>query len=584
MTLKTRVRILCVDDEPEVLRGLRLVLGRDYEMVEALSGEAALEAISGDGEFAVIVSDMRMPRMNGAELLSRLVAIAPHTPRILLTGEADLSSAIAAVNEGQIFRFLTKPCLPTDLRRAVAAAVDRFQAQKHEITSMRRKLVVEQCKIDSLTGLASRQDLMAILESAAYDASVAGGDIVAFFISIDASDTPIIPGELPWEDELALVIADRLRQQFGDARAIGRWDTGQFVVLESSKAVCDMSLVERAEEMHRALTVSIESGQEAVGVGARVGVARLTDRLQWQSLIRQAACASRDSRSMQGVCLYQHEVPSPDSRNRQLVRAMRQALSGHQFRLHYQPIVNIDTNVAPAIEALVRWEHPVLGAVSPATFIPVAEQSGHILDIGRWVLWQACREVQPILTDGIMKLAVNISARQVMERNFLPELEKCLTHFAIPAGTLELELTESAMASDIGALRAALEAVRSLNVRISVDDFGTGYSSLSYLSRLPVDTIKVDRIFVRDFLMGGGTIIRAALAMAKEFGKEVIIEGVETDAMLEQVRGLGATLVQGYLFATPMPLLQMSHWLSVSEAAALQGTNLRQSVGRGGER
>jgi EAL domain-containing protein (putative c-di-GMP-specific phosphodiesterase class I)/CheY-like chemotaxis protein len=564
-----------VDDESEVLRGIQLILGREYEVVTALGGEAALEVIGREGEFAVIISDMRMPGMSGAELLSRVVAIAPHTQRILLTGETDLSSAIAAVNEGQIFRFLTKPCSPPELRRAVAAAVERFQAQKHERTTMRRKLEVEQFKIDPLTGLASRQHLMAILEAAAYDASDGNRDTVAIFIAIDASDAPTIPGEFPWEDELALVIADRLRQLFGDARAIGRWDVGQFVVLDSSMAIGDVALVERAEEVHRVLTATVESGQEAVRVGARVGVARLADRLQWQSLIRQAAGAARDVPETHGVCLYRHDVVSLDSRNRQLVRAMRQALPRNEFRLHYQPIVNIDTNGAYAIEALIRWEQPVLGSVSPATFIPVAEQSGDIADIGRWVLWHACREIQPFLTNGILRLAVNISARQVVEKNFLPDLEKCLAHYAIPAGMLEMELTESAMASDIGALRTVLEGVRNLGVRISVDDFGTGYSSLSYLSRLPIDTIKVDRTFVHEFLVGGGTIIRAALAMAKEFGKEVIIEGVETEAMLEQVRGLGATLVQGYLFATPMPLLQLSQWLSVSEAAALQGNHLR---------
>jgi predicted signal transduction protein with EAL and GGDEF domain len=561
MNTDARVRILCVDDEPEVLRGLQLVLHAEYEVVTAVGGRAALELLRGEGEFAVIISDMRMPEMSGAELLAQSLSIAPATQRILLTGQTDLSSAIAAVNDGQIFRFLTKPCPPPELRRAVAAAVDRFRSQELERTAMRRKLEHDQLMIDPLTNLASRRHLMAILESAAYDASDAGFDTVAYFINIDASDEPSIPRELPWGDELATITADRLREYFGSARAIGRWGSEQFVVIELSADLSESDLDVRGEKLLEALTRPVQIDQDHVAVGARVGMARLTDRLHWQSLIQQAAGAAREVRGMAGVCRHQNDVPSQSARQRQLLRALRQAHENVEFKLHYQPIVNINTDSVHSLESLIRWEHKVLGSVSPATFIPVAEQSGDIVGIGKWVLWRACHEFQPFLKEGNLRLAVNVSARQVMEKDFLPDLEKCLLQYAIPADTLEMELTETALVGDIGELRAVLEGVRNLKVRISVDDFGTGYSSLSYLSRLPIDTIKVDRTFVSDFLLGGKTIIRAALAIANEFGKDVIIEGVETEAMLEQVRGLGATLVQGYLFATPMPMPQLSEWL-----------------------
>jgi EAL domain-containing protein (putative c-di-GMP-specific phosphodiesterase class I)/GGDEF domain-containing protein len=451
------------------------------------------------------------------------------------------------------------------LKLAVAAAVERHQARRQELAGMRRTLQVEQLKIDPLTGLASRHQLMAMLEATAYDAAEA--NTVAFFIAIDASDTPSVPGELPWEDELALITAERLRRSCDSASAIGRWDVGQFAVLSTDVSDDDVALIERAERIRAVLASDVVCGRETLAVGACVGIARLADRLQWQRLIQQAAGAARDVRDRQGVGLYQVDAPSQGAMHRQLVRALRQALPREEFTLHYQPIVNIDTHGTHAIEALLRWEHDVLGRVSPATFIPVAEQSGDILDIGRWVLWQACQQIGPLLCEGRLRLAVNVSARQVVEERFLPDLQRCLAHHALPPGALEMELTETAMATDIAALRAALEGVRSLGVRISVDDFGTGYSSLSYLSTLPIDTIKVDRSFVNDFVAGGGTIIRAALAMAKEFGKEVIIEGVETQDMLEQVRGLGATLVQGYFFATPMPLPKLVSWLNYAAAS-----------------
>src|SRR6185312_3530616 len=164
--------------------------------------------------------------------------------------------------------------------------------------------------------------------------------------------------------------------------------------------------------------------------------------------------------------------------------------------------------------------------------------------------------------NGATKVGVNVSAQELANPDFVRHLEHCLTVPGLCPGVLELELTESALAKDIDMLRDQLTQVRSLGVSICVDDFGTGYSSLSYLSRLPVDVIKVDRVFVREFDDGGKTIIKAALDIARDFGREVIIEGVETEEMLHRVREIGASFVQGYLFARPMPVSELASWLA----------------------
>jgi EAL domain-containing protein (putative c-di-GMP-specific phosphodiesterase class I) len=253
-------------------------------------------------------------------------------------------------------------------------------------------------------------------------------------------------------------------------------------------------------------------------------------------------------------------------RQRTMVHALREALAQESLYLHYQPIVDVKEGRVRTLESLARWEHETLGVVGPAIFIPLAEQHGEIVRLGRWALWHACHEGRQLIGDRGLQVAVNVSAKQLMDKDFLPHLEKCLSESGLPPEALELELTESALASDMEYICDVLEQTRRLKVRIAVDDFGTGYSSLSYLSRLPIDLIKVDRAFVRDFDRGGKTIIKAALTIARDFGQEVIIEGVETAEMLEQVCELGASLIQGYWFAKPMPACEVTDWLCAFKA------------------
>jgi predicted signal transduction protein with EAL and GGDEF domain len=558
--MSERAKILCVDDEVEVLRGLALHLGRRYEVLTATCGADALKLLEQDPRVEVIISDMRMPGLSGSEFLSQSRAFAPEAQRILLTGQTDLASAISAINEGQIFRFLTKPCPSAELISTIEAALERHRARALEHTTVRRKLQHQQLQIDPLTGLASRLQLMAVLEAAAFEVTEAVSAVVAYYIAIDGSDEPVANRDQPWGDELAKIIAERLKLHCSDATVIACWGTEQFVVVVSSAGASNLELCARGEELLAALIAPIPGRH--VAVGASVGIARLVDRQQWQRLIQQAATAADEARHEQRscVCLYQPEAPPRAERQRELVHALREALVQDGLHLHYQPIVDIKESRVRGLECLARWERGTLGNIVPTTFIPLAEHSGDIVRLGQWVLWRACHEGRQIIGDRL-EVAVNVSAKQLMDKSFLPHLEKCLSHSGLAPESLELELTESALAIDMERLREILEETRRLKVRIAVDDFGTGYSSLSYLSRLPIDLIKVDQTFVRDFNQGGKTIIKAALNIARDFGLEVIIEGVETSEMLQQVRDLGASLIQGYWFAKPMPAAQVPGWL-----------------------
>jgi EAL domain-containing protein (putative c-di-GMP-specific phosphodiesterase class I) len=277
------------------------------------------------------------------------------------------------------------------------------------------------------------------------------------------------------------------------------------------------------------------------------------------------------------VCLYRPEVPLQAERERDPLRALRQTLDLGGLHLHYQPIVDVSVGRVRAVECLARWEHKDLGPIAPATFIALAERNGEIERLGEWVLVRALNETNPFISRGAPTLAINVSATQIMAAGFLPHLERCLAQNELPPNTLELELTESALAGNVETLRDLLVAIRRLKVRIAVDDFGTGYSSLSYLSRLPIDLIKVDRVFVRDFAKGGKTIIKAALTIARDFGQEVIIEGVETEEMLEQVRELGVSLIQGFWFAKPMAPEEIAIWIRNFEQRAAEVRNVSPS-------
>jgi diguanylate cyclase (GGDEF)-like protein len=566
------IRIMFVDDDLNVLEAMQRTMRpmrHEWSMEFVSSGAEALELLERDPRVEVIISDMRMPGLSGSEFLSRSRAFAPEAQRILLTGQTDLASAISAINEGEIFRFLSKPCPAAELIRTIEAALERYRARALEHTTVRRKLEHRQLQIDPLTGLASRLQLMAVLEAAAYEVTEAVSAVVAYYFAIDGSDEPVANRNQSWGDELAKIIAGRLKQQCPDATVVACWGIEQFVVIVSNAGASDLELCSRGEKLRLALTAP--TPEKHVAVGVSVGIARLVDRQQWQRLIQQAATAADEARHEQGsrVCLYRPDAPPRAEKQRELVRALREALVKDGLHLHYQPIVDIGAGRVRGLECLTRWERGALGNIVPAKFIPLAEHSGDIVRLGQWVLWRACHEARQIVGDRRLEVAVNVSAKQLMDSSFLPHLEKCLSHSGLAPELLELELTESALAVDMEHLREVLEQTRRLKVRIAVDDFGTGYSSLSYLSRLPIDLIKVDQTFVRDFHRGGKTIIKAALSIARDFGLEVIIEGVETAEMLQQVRDLGASLIQGYWFARPMPAAQVPDWLRAFEFGSL---------------
>jgi EAL domain-containing protein (putative c-di-GMP-specific phosphodiesterase class I) len=232
------------------------------------------------------------------------------------------------------------------------------------------------------------------------------------------------------------------------------------------------------------------------------------------------------------------------------------------FELHYQPVVNLRSGEIAGCEALLRWRHPVRGMISPAEFIPIAEETGLICEIGDWVLATACAEAAN--WPPAVRLAVNVSPVQFRSHAFALKVAEVLAATGLPASQLELEITEAVLIRDDDTALTLLEQLRALGVRIALDDFGTGYSSLSYLRRFPFDKIKIDRCFVDDITDAGGSsaIVQAVINIANAQNMTTTAEGIETEPQREMLRELGCTEMQGFLFSRPRPVAEIRTMLS----------------------
>jgi EAL domain-containing protein (putative c-di-GMP-specific phosphodiesterase class I) len=248
---------------------------------------------------------------------------------------------------------------------------------------------------------------------------------------------------------------------------------------------------------------------------------------------------------------------------------LRYAISRDELTIHYQPLIEAATQRIHGAEALLRWNSRVLGAVSPARFIPAAEDSGSIVLIGAWVLQQACLQLKAWHAQGhsYLVLAVNLSPRQFRQSDLVPMVARILAETGLPPASLELEITESSLMHNVSDVIAKLQQLVALGVRLAIDDFGTGYSSLAYLKNFPVHKLKIDQSFVRDLASGEQSvgIVRTIISLAQTLRLEVLAEGVETAQQHRQLVDLGCQYLQGYLFARPMPAADM---LSALQAQA----------------
>src|SRR6266568_3234606 len=401
---------------------------------------------------------------------------------------------------------------------------------------------------DALTTLPNRALFSKILNHGISQAHRRKKELAVLFIDLDRFKN--INDTLGHEagDALLKEVGKRLKQSLRESDTVARLGGDEFVVLLEELA--DQKHV--SVVAHKILTTLVKPfvtlGQE-FRVTASIGISTYRAKEEGKNNFQ----------------FYSKELNEHSFERLTMESSLRRALERNEFELHYQPKVDLRTGRITGVEALLRWHHPDLGMVSPAQFIPMAEETGLIVPIGKWVLRTACRQHKAWQDQGLPRLsvAVNLSARQFSDENLLQDITSIVKESGIDPVLLELEITESMLMNNVEKAIRTLDALNEMGIRLAIDDFGTGYSSLSTLKRFPINTIKVDRSFIRD-LPGGvddRAIAGAIIAMGQALGMTVIAEGVETKEQADYLRGQSCDEFQGFYFKKAMPADELAQLL-----------------------
>jgi len=412
---------------------------------------------------------------------------------------------------------------------------------------------------DRLTGLFNRYAMEARLNQALSHARRGNKRIALMFIDLDRFKSVNDTLGHSSGDEMLKIVADRLSHSIRETDTLARQGGDEFILAIDD--IMDVNAVSMmAQKVLDLIAQPIRLGKLDLCISASIGIGLFPDDgVDLGELMKNADVAMYQAKAA-GRGTFQYFNASMNSQALERLHMendLQHALERREFVLHYQPQVNYTTGVIQGVEALIRWQHPDGRMVSPIEFIPIAEESGLIIAIGEWVLREACRTLAQWRERGHknLKMAVNISARQLKNSELVNQVGLALSDFAIPAHCLELEITESvAMDNPLETIRT-LRTIKDMGILLSIDDFGTGYSSLAYLKLFPIDYLKVDQAFVKDIEtdQNDATICAATVSLAHSMKLKVIAEGVETAAQAAYLGQLGADLMQGYLFSKPVP-------------------------------
>ncbi|NIY75528.1 EAL domain-containing protein [Thalassospira sp. HF15] len=496
-------------------------------------------------------------------------------PRAIPLLEHSLEELAAQAPSGEtVEKRFTLPIIRADqkeidisiaLRLIPDSATPLMTAVINDITVRKRyeEQLVYMANHDTLTNLPNRSmlenSLSKALQNHKDNAAERVGATAILFIDLDRFK--LINDSLGHDvgDLLLKAVALRLQKVIGRQEIVGRLGGDEFlIIIPDLKETQDAVILSQA--VLDALAPAFDIKGRVLFVTPSIGIALYpSDGEDFPALMRNADTAMYSAKSSGGGTYHFFTKTMNESAMARLVieNDLREALVKDEFELHYQPKVDLRTNRVCGLEALIRWKQPGRGYISPMQFIPVAEETGLIGKIGEWVFREVCRQIAEWDAQSIpaTPIAVNLSPRQLIEGRITETVSRILSETGTPAARIVLEVTETAMMQDIKKSTTILEELRHLGLKIAVDDFGTGYSSLAYLKRLPINTIKIDRSFVRDVTIDtdDAAITRTIIAMGHNLGLKVVAEGVETNEQMQFLRECNCDEVQGFLIATPLP-------------------------------
>lgn len=569
--------VLVVDDVPANIYELLEALKDSYRIQVANSGAKALEIVHGSTPPDLILLDVLMPEMDGYEVCRRIKSTpqGKNIPVIFVTVADAVEEKLKGFELGAA-DYITKPFDIDEVRARIRTHLEltRLWRFLEDLVAQRTamlELSEEKYRIlahrDALTGLPNRVLLAELLAHAIQHSERTATQFA--LLSLDLDNFKTINESLGHSrgDQLLVEVGKRLQRLLPDSDAVARTGGDEFeIILEHKENMPWVDLL--AQRMIDALGDPFILDGHSVYVGASIGIALYpADGTSVETLQSNADAALHQAKAHgRGVMRFFSPEMSSRAKTRLTLEAdLRHAFDHDEFRLHYQPQVDLLSGQIVGLEALVRWEHPVRGIISPDEFIPLAEESGLIVRLGDWVLHEACRQIKLWSTVGLAprQTAVNVSAVQLSRGNLVESVRHALELSGIVPEQLELEITESFVMANRDQSFKSLAEIKALGVRLSIDDFGTGYSSLAYLQQLEVHKLKVDMSFVRDMLTNSSnaSIVKAVIALGHSLGLEIIAEGVEEEEQAVHLRALQCDVMQGYLISRPLPTDEMTRFL-----------------------
>ncbi|OFC70016.1 EAL domain-containing response regulator [Alteromonas confluentis] len=542
-----KLELLIVDDEPSVVRSLkRAIRPSGYVIHTAGSGQEAMKVLANNN-VAVVLTDHRMPGMSGAELLKYINQFYPQTITLMLSGESDFNMAVGLLNNGLANKYFTKPWNTGQLVNEIDQAFAFYKGRRE--LGWQRRIEELSSQVEEQSALPDASNVVNI------DASAA---VVAVKL-VNMDDVSYSHGESTMAaliEEVDKIIFETAENAFN--MKSDEFGLFTFQLRQTDEAELQSWCAMLRRKLQRTYSINKRAVYCQVGVGFRVLGKSPVD---FNTLVKNLELTILREMHSSNVSNLDDDAIERYQRQQHIRADVQRALDDNQFKLAFQPKVTLKTGMVEGAEVLLRWQHHQLGWVPPAEFVRLAELDGQIEAIGEWVLRQGVRNASELirLNPDIKRISMNVSAKQLQNHRIVQILKDEIELYALDPASLELEITETAIATNSEYVHGLLWQLKLLGVKIAIDDFGAGFTSMSYLAKLPVDVLKLDKSLVDniDYEVNKRELVKSLIDACKRLNIETIAEGVETEEVLRVLQHIGCEQVQGFYFSKAVPRIEL---------------------------
>ena len=559
-------KILVVDDEKDLERLIKQrfrkkITAKQLDFIFVKNGVEAIKKLQTKDAVDMVLTDINMPEMDGLTLLTRLPEIDQTLKAVVLSAYGDLPTIRVAMNRGA-FDFITKPIDFQDLEITIdktVTFVKQIREQKQQLQQALEQLRY-QAFYDPLTGLPNQHYILGRIRQCIEWRQQRNSLFAVLCLSLEGFKAVKYGLGHALSDRLLVEVARRLETYLHPTDMVARCGTDEFAILLTDLPNFKQA-ENKAQQLCQVLRNPFKLNRSVVSSNIYIGIVNSTiDYDQPEDFLRAADTAMNYAKmpGKPNIVVFDTGMQASILERLELEADLQRAIEHQQFHLNYQPIVSLSTGKIVGFEALVRWQHPTRGWISPDKFIPLAEETGLIIPLGKWVLSEACRQLsvwqEQFSHRKPLSISVNLSGIQLWNPDVLQSIDEILHSLSLSGSHLKLEITESILMDKESEAKAVLEQLKQRQIQLSIDDFGTGYSSLAYLQSFPIDTLKIDRSFISgiEHQEKNLDITRTIITLAHSLELDAIAEGVETQEQLEILRALGCEYGQGYLFSPPL--------------------------------